>query len=175
MKHISFAVRPRLFLPHHALSLSLSLSLSLRPGTTRRKGGVHWTRRWFTLEDHVITYFSKQGDLRPRGRMVLVPESRVASLSTRAHAFQVTTNAKELKVSADSAEERERWVVALDKEIQRLKGRVLKRRNGRNARCERKRGERAGKKAAQRPSSLSLLGVGCHKVRCGAPFCVLRT
>ncbi|CAM9892542.1 unnamed protein product, partial [Sphacelaria rigidula] len=86
-------------------------------GFLTKKGGVSWKRRWFTLEDHVITYLSKQGDLRPRGRMVLIAESRVTNLPTRVHAFQVITNAKALMVYADTAEDRERWVTALDRQI----------------------------------------------------------
>lgn len=118
----------------------------------------------------MITYFSKQGDLRPRGRMVLVAESTVANLPARAHAFQVTTNAKELKVSADSAGERERWVAALDREIQRLKERALQRRSGRSVRCEQKGGggerkERAETRQRSARVCIALLGADCHAVR----------
>lgn len=89
--------------------------------------------------------------------MVLVPESRVSDFPTRAHAFQVIANMKALMVYADTMEERERWVEALDQEIQGLKERGLNRRSERNVRCERKGGRRtekkqARKKAAQRPS-----------------------
>lgn len=104
-------------------------------GFLTKKGGVSWKRRWFTLEDHVITYLSKQGDLRPRGRMVLIAESRVTNLPTRVHAFQVITNAKALMVYADTAEDRERWVTALDRQIAGLKERALQRRSRRNVRC----------------------------------------
>eukprot|EP00903_Cladosiphon_okamuranus_P012703 g11877.t1 len=104
-------------------------------GHLTKKGGVQWKRRWFILEDHVITYFSKQGDLRPRGRMVLIAESRVTNLPTRVHAFQVITNAKALMVYADTMEERERWVAALNQQISRLKERALQRRSRRNVRA----------------------------------------
>lgn len=103
-------------------------------GFLTKKGGVSWKRRWFTLEDHVVTYLSKQGDLRPRGRMVLIAESRVTNLPTRVHAFQVITNAKALMVYADTAEDRERWVAALDRQITGLKERALQRRSRRNVR-----------------------------------------
>lgn len=103
-------------------------------GFLTKKGGVQWKRRWFTLEDHVITYLSKPGDLRARGRMVLVAESRVTNLPTRVHAFQVITNSKALMVFADSEEERERWVTALKQAIAGLKERALQRRSRRNVR-----------------------------------------
>lgn len=103
-------------------------------GFLTKKGGVSWKRRWFILEDHVITYFSKQGDLRPRGRMVLIAESRVTNLPTRVHAFQVITNAKALMVYADTTEERERWVAALNQQIAGLRERALQRRSRRNVR-----------------------------------------
>ena len=103
-------------------------------GFLTKKGGVQWKRRWFILEDHVITYFSKQGDLRPRGRMVLVAESRVTNLPTRVHAFQVITNAKALMVYADTKEERDRWVTALSQQITGLKERAQQRRSRRNVR-----------------------------------------
>lgn len=108
-------------------------SMSL-DGFLTKKGGMHWKRRWFILEDHVITYFGKQGDLRPRGRMVLIAESRVTNLPTRVHAFQVLTNAKALMVYADTMEERERWVAALNQQIVGLKERALQRRSRRNVR-----------------------------------------
>lgn len=82
----------------------------------------------------MITYFSKQGDLRPRGRMVLIAESRVTDLPTRVHAFQVITDAKVLMVYADTMEERKRWVAALNQQINRLEERALQRQTGRNAR-----------------------------------------
>ncbi|CAM9116204.1 unnamed protein product [Ectocarpus sp. 13 AM-2016] len=104
-------------------------------GHLTKKGGVQWKRRWFILEDHVITYFSKQGDLRPRGRMVLIAESRVTNLPTRVHAFQVITNAKALMVYADTLEERESWVTALNQQIKGLKERALQRRSRRNVRA----------------------------------------
>lgn len=103
-------------------------------GFLTKKGGVQWKRRWFTLEDHVITYLSKPGDLRPRGRMVLIAESRVTNLPTRVHAFQVITNAKALMVFADTEEDRERWVTALKQQIALLKERALQRRSRRNVR-----------------------------------------
>lgn len=103
-------------------------------GFLTKKGGVQWKRRWFILEDHVITYFGKQGDLRPRGRMVLIAESRVTNLPTRVHAFQVITNGKALMVYADTMEERERWVAALNQQIAGLKERALQRRSRRNVR-----------------------------------------
>ncbi|CAM9203440.1 unnamed protein product [Scytosiphon promiscuus] len=104
-------------------------------GHLTKKGGVQWKRRWFILEDHVITYFSRQGDLRPRGRMVLIAESRVTNLPTRVHAFQVITNSKALMVYADTLEERERWVAALNQQIRGLKERALQRRSRRNVRA----------------------------------------
>lgn len=103
-------------------------------GYLTKKGGVQWKRRWFILEDHVITYFSKQGDLRPRGRMVLIAESRVTNLPTRVHAFQVITNAKALMVYADTKDEREHWVAALNQQITGLRERALQRRSRRNVR-----------------------------------------
>lgn len=109
-------------------------STSRLDGFLTKKGGVQWKRRWFILEDHVITYFGKQGDFRPRGRMVLIAESRVTNLPTRVHAFQVITNAKALMVYADTKEERDRWVAALNQQIAGLRERALQRRSRRNVR-----------------------------------------
>lgn len=110
------------------------MNSSTLDGHLTKKGGVQWRRRWFILKDHVITYFSKQGDLRPRGRMVLLAESRVTNLPTKVHAFQVITNAKALMVYADTMEERERWVAALNQQIKGLKEKALQRRSRRNVR-----------------------------------------
>lgn len=121
--------------PREQLSRTLQMHGGTRlDGFLTKKGGVQWKQRWFILEDHVITYFSKQGDLRPRGRMVLIAESRVTNLPTRVHAFQVITNAKALMVFAESMEERERWVAALHMQIAGLKERALQRRSRRNVR-----------------------------------------
>eukprot|EP00612_Vaucheria_litorea_P003876 CAMPEP_0171465306 /NCGR_PEP_ID=MMETSP0945-20130129/8397_1 /TAXON_ID=109269 /ORGANISM="Vaucheria litorea, Strain CCMP2940" /LENGTH=510 /DNA_ID=CAMNT_0011992807 /DNA_START=126 /DNA_END=1658 /DNA_ORIENTATION=+ len=103
-------------------------------GFLTKKGGVSWKKRWFTLEDHVISYYSKQGDVRARGRMVLNAESRVANLLTRNHAFQVITNNKALMVFADTAEERETWYKTLNSQIDSLKERAAVRRTRRNTR-----------------------------------------
>ena len=103
-------------------------------GFLTKKGGVSWKKRWFTLDDHVITYYSKQGDAKPRGRMVLNAESRVTNLPTRANAFQVITNNKALMVYADSGEEREAWFNTLNAQIEALKDRAAVRRARRNTR-----------------------------------------
>ncbi|CAM9128971.1 unnamed protein product [Chrysoparadoxa australica] len=103
-------------------------------GFLTKKGGVSWKKRWFTFTDHVVTYYSKQGDPKPRGRMVLNAESRVTNLPTRANAFQVITNNKALMVYADSAEEREQWVSALTGQIEALTERLAVRKSRRNTR-----------------------------------------
>lgn len=121
--------------PGEALDRTAHMQGSTRlDGYLTKKGGVQWKRRWFILEDHVITYFSKQGDLRARGRMVLIAESRVTNLPTRVHAFQVITNAKALMVYADTQDEREHWVAALNQQITGLRERALQRRSRRNVR-----------------------------------------
>lgn len=66
--------------------------------------------------------------------MVLIAESRVTNLPPRVHAFQVITNAKALMVYADTMEERDRWIAALEKQIAGLKERALQRRSRRNVR-----------------------------------------
>jgi PH domain len=103
-------------------------------GFLTKKGGVSWKKRWFTLDDHVITYYSKQGDAKPRGRMVLNAESRVTNLPTRANAFQVITNNKALMVYADTGEEKEQWFTTLNSQIEALKDRAAVRRARRNTR-----------------------------------------
>ena len=93
-------------------------------GFLTKRGRAQWKRRWFILENDAITYFSKQGDLRPQGRMVLFADSTVTNLpTTRAHAFQVTCTAtdKKLIAYADTKEERDRWVAAFNKTITGLK------------------------------------------------------
>lgn len=117
----------------------------------------------------MITYFSKQGDLRPRGRMVLIPESRVTNLPTRAQAFQVITNAKALMVYADTTEERERWVTALKGEIQGLQERALKRHHGRSVRWEEK-GGGGSKKERGRRQRRARVCFGCLVLSGRGPF-----
>ncbi|CAM9105426.1 unnamed protein product, partial [Discosporangium mesarthrocarpum] len=84
-----------------------------------KKGGASWKQRWFTLDGPVVLYYQRVKDRQPRGRMVLMPESRVANLA-RVNAFQVITNAKALVVQADTPEERDRWVRAIRREVSRL-------------------------------------------------------
>ncbi len=86
------------------------------------------------LEDHMILYYSKHGDERPRGRMVLNTESRVALLPTKSHAFQVITNNKALIVFADTEEEKDRWMTVLKNQVYALLGRATEGRSRRNTR-----------------------------------------
>lgn len=103
-------------------------------GFLTKKGGVSWKKRLFRLQDHIVEYYSKQGDPRPRGRMVLNAESRVTNLPTRQHAFQVITNNKALMVFADSEEERDQWMVNLNKQVELLMEKAAVRRSRRNTR-----------------------------------------
>eukprot|EP00611_Tribonema_gayanum_P019733 TRINITY_DN3474_c1_g1_i1.p1 TRINITY_DN3474_c1_g1~~TRINITY_DN3474_c1_g1_i1.p1 ORF type:complete len:450 (-),score=158.10 TRINITY_DN3474_c1_g1_i1:463-1812(-) len=103
-------------------------------GFLTKKGGVSWKKRWFTLEDHVVTYYSRQGDPKPRGRMVLNAESRVTNLPTRPHAFQVITNSKALMVFADTPEEKDHWYGTLQTQIEALQERAAQRRTRRDTR-----------------------------------------
>lgn len=64
--------------------------------------------------------------------MVLTAESRVTNFPTRVHAFRVITNTKTLMVYADTKEERDRWVAALNQQIAGLRERALQRRRRRN-------------------------------------------
>lgn len=105
-------------------------------GFLTKKGGVSWKKRWFTVEDHIVTYYSRQGDPKPRGRMVLNAESRVTALPTRPHAFQVITNSKALMVFADTAEEKDTWYALLCAQIEALQERAAQRRIRRDTRCE---------------------------------------
>jgi mitogen-activated protein kinase 1/3 len=86
-------------------------------GFLTKKGGVSWKKRYFILAQSTITYYSKKGDPRPRGRMVLNAESRVTNLPSRPNAFQVITNNKALMVFADTFEERDQWVQAVNKTV----------------------------------------------------------
>mmetsp|Transcript_70294 Transcript_70294/g.161267 ORF Transcript_70294/g.161267 Transcript_70294/m.161267 type:complete len:490 (-) Transcript_70294:141-1610(-) len=101
-------------------------------GFLTKKGGVSWKKRYFMMKDHTITYFSKQGDAKPRGRMVLNSDSRVTNLPSRPNAFQVITNNKALMVFADTFEERDQWVQAVNKVVSELKEQKEQKKTDRN-------------------------------------------
>mmetsp|Transcript_38679 Transcript_38679/g.48863 ORF Transcript_38679/g.48863 Transcript_38679/m.48863 type:complete len:487 (+) Transcript_38679:314-1774(+) len=101
-------------------------------GFLTKKGGVSWKKRYFTLDQNTITYYSKKGDARPRGRMVLNADSRVTNLPSRPNAFQVITNNKALMVFADTFEERDQWVQAVNKVVADLKDQKDQKKSRRN-------------------------------------------
>ncbi|GBG30448.1 Src kinase-associated phosphoprotein 2 [Hondaea fermentalgiana] len=78
-----------------------------------------WKTRAFYLADHGITYFAKQGDTKPKGQLLLSPNTyiRDASFSGRSHCFDIITRNGTLSISAESESEKELWVCGLARVI----------------------------------------------------------
>lgn len=78
-----------------------------------------WKVRYFRLVDQGLTYFAKSGDSKPKGQLVLGPNTyiRDASFAGRPHCFDIITRNGTLSIAAESNSEKELWVCGLARVI----------------------------------------------------------
>jgi len=103
----------------------MAASAGARAGSTRRKSGwltkeggswKSWKRRFFLLEDGKLSYFKRESDKVPKGSINLESSGHIRGVEYRGkkYIFQIQTPSRTYFMQADSAQERDNWVEALN-------------------------------------------------------------
>eukprot|EP01111_Echinosteliopsis_oligospora_P009999 TRINITY_DN3029_c0_g1_i2.p1 TRINITY_DN3029_c0_g1~~TRINITY_DN3029_c0_g1_i2.p1 ORF type:complete len:620 (+),score=185.17 TRINITY_DN3029_c0_g1_i2:115-1974(+) len=79
--------------------------------------GVSFKKRWFEIEQHLISYYSKQGSRNPRGQIDLIDSKfEHVSLPNRPHTILLhAANKKQYYISSDDKQELSQWISAFQR------------------------------------------------------------
>jgi len=100
---------------------------SEKSGWLTKEGGSikTWKRRWFTLKNYVLSYYKSQGDPEPKGKIEVSGSTVVRASNNKnkkPNCFEVTTPTRIFYICADTEEERDSWVQALNESIKSRDG-----------------------------------------------------
>ncbi|XP_030644925.1 pleckstrin homology domain-containing family A member 2 [Chanos chanos] len=103
----------------------------VRSGYCVKQGNVRksWKRRFFTLNDHAVSYYKNEMDKEPLRSIRLMDIQKVheclvksGDLLTRDNLFEIITNTRTFYIQADSPEEMNGWIRDIQSKIQDFRG-----------------------------------------------------
>jgi len=95
-------------------------------GWLSKEGGSikTWKRRYFVIKEGALVYYRSDGDKEPLGSISLTTSAGIKPTERKGkkNYFEIITPSRVFAFSADKSEERDAWVVALQKEKDRASG-----------------------------------------------------
>jgi len=78
-------------------------------GVLLKRGRASWNARYFVIRGIDLIYFNKQGDLKEKGSIEIIPETEIIDYHKRPFSFQIKTEDKSITVCARDATEELEW------------------------------------------------------------------
>lgn len=98
------------------LHAEVQASPILRQGYLAKKGGnrKNWTIRWFTLQQHFLSYAKSETASKPLGVIPLI-NSVIRDSDRRPHSLTISTPTRTYYIDAKTYKDKEEWIASLQK------------------------------------------------------------